>query len=63
MACFLAYYFFGDDQHLEELFKTDEVSILMAKFIVPWNFVFKIVVSGISKTMFVFSCHFYVKTS
>jgi hypothetical protein len=24
---------------LEELFKTDEVSGLMAKFIVPWNFV------------------------
>jgi hypothetical protein len=24
---------------LEELFKTDEVSVLMAKFIVPWNFV------------------------
>jgi hypothetical protein len=35
MACFLDYYFFGDDQHLEELFKTDEVSGLMAKFIVP----------------------------
>jgi hypothetical protein len=34
MACFLAYYFFGDDQHLEELFKIDEVSGLMAKFIV-----------------------------
>ncbi len=65
MACFLAYYFLGDDQHLEELFKTDEVSGLMAKFIVCLETLccFKIVVSGILKTMFLFSCHFYIKTS